>query len=160
MLVEFTCEAIWSWTFVCRECFYYIFNFIFNDWSIRLIFLFLVQFWQAVFLQYPLRFLLFHFLLCFFFSPFLGESGQRFNNFDYPFKEPALGFIDFFLLFFGALFYWFPLCSLWLPSFCWLQVLFVLHFLIILGGRVNCWLEIFFLSEEGLYCYELPKQEA
>ena len=27
-LVEFACEAIWSWTFVCRECFYYIFNFI------------------------------------------------------------------------------------------------------------------------------------
>ena len=32
----------------------------------------------------------------FLFSPLLGESGQRFVNFFYPFKEPALGFIDFF----------------------------------------------------------------
>ena len=28
-----------------------------------------------------------------------GEPGQRFVNFVYPFKEPALGFVDFFLLF-------------------------------------------------------------
>ena len=27
-LLEFTCEAIWSWTFAGRECFYYIFSFI------------------------------------------------------------------------------------------------------------------------------------
>ena len=31
-----------------------------------------------------------------FFSPFLGESSQRFVNFVYLFKEPGLGFIDFF----------------------------------------------------------------
>ena len=29
----------------------------------------------------------------------LGEHGQRFVNLVYPFKEPALGFIDVFLLF-------------------------------------------------------------
>uniref|UniRef100_A0A8D1UL69 unspecific monooxygenase n=1 Tax=Sus scrofa TaxID=9823 RepID=A0A8D1UL69_PIG len=49
---------------------------------------------------YLLRFLLFHFsysLNSFF--PLLGESVQRFVNFFYPFKEPALGFIDFFSIF-------------------------------------------------------------
>ena len=40
-----------------------------------------------------------------FFSPLLGESGQRFVNLVYLFKEPALGFIDFFLLLFETLFY-------------------------------------------------------
>ena len=38
-------------------------------------------------------------------SSLLGESGQRFVNFVYPFKKPALGFIDLFLLFFESLFY-------------------------------------------------------
>ena len=46
-LVEFTCEAFWSWTFICRECFYDIFNFISSDWSVQLIYFFLIQFWQA-----------------------------------------------------------------------------------------------------------------
>ena len=41
-------------------------------------------------------------------SPLLGEPGQRFVNFVYPFKEPALVFTDFFLLFFKSLFYSFP----------------------------------------------------
>ena len=47
-LVGFTCEAIWSWTFVCRECFYDIFNFVCSDQSVKLIYFFLIQFWQAV----------------------------------------------------------------------------------------------------------------
>ena len=47
-LVEFTCETIWSWTFICRECFYDIFNFISSDQSVQLIYFFLIQFWQAV----------------------------------------------------------------------------------------------------------------
>ena len=34
-LLEFTCEAIWSWTFVCRECFYDIFKFISSDQSVQ-----------------------------------------------------------------------------------------------------------------------------
>ena len=72
-----------------------------------------------VFLQYLLRFLLSHFLFVYMssFSPLLGESGQRFVNFVYIFKELALGFIDFFLLFFKSLFYWLPLWSLWFPFF-------------------------------------------
>ena len=40
----------------------------------------------------------FSFLILFisgFFSPLLGESSQRFVNFVYLFKEPALGLIDF-----------------------------------------------------------------
>jgi len=34
-----------------------------------------------------------------FFSPFLGESSQRFVHFVYLFKKPAFGFIDFFYCF-------------------------------------------------------------
>ena len=55
-LVEFTCEAIWSRTFVCRECFYYIFNFISSDWSVPLICFFLIQFWRVVCLQKVVHF--------------------------------------------------------------------------------------------------------
>jgi len=47
-LVEFTCEAIRSWTFICRECFYYVFDFISNDWCAHLIYFFLIQFWQVI----------------------------------------------------------------------------------------------------------------
>ena len=47
-LVEFACEAIWSWTFVCRKCFYYIFNLISSAPSVKMIYFFLVQSWQVV----------------------------------------------------------------------------------------------------------------
>ena len=47
-----------------------------------------------VFLHCLLRFLLFRFLS--YFSLLFSESGQRFVNFVYPFKEPTLDFIDFF----------------------------------------------------------------
>ena len=47
-LVEFACEAIWSWTLVCREYFYDIFNVISSDWSVPLICFFLIQFGWAV----------------------------------------------------------------------------------------------------------------
>ena len=115
------------WTFICRECFYYIFNFISSDRSVQLISfwfsfgrlslescLFLLGYqicwhiifhsillWVFVFSHNPLRFLLFHFLFCLFefFPLFPGESGQRCVNFVYPFKEPALGIIDFFIVF-------------------------------------------------------------
>ena len=60
--------------------------------------------WFFVFLQYQLKFLLFHFLFCLFGFSILGESDKRLVNFLYPFKEPALGFIDFFLLFFNFYF--------------------------------------------------------
>ena len=49
-----------------------------------------------------------------------------------------------FSYFFNSLFYWFPPSSLWFPSFCWSEVLFVL-FLILLGSMLGCWFEIFLL---------------
>ena len=59
-----------------------------------------LMFW---FLWYQLRFILFHILFYLFeFCFLLAEPGQRFVNLAYPFKEPALSFIDFcFLLFFN-----------------------------------------------------------
>ena len=69
-----------------------------------------------VFLQCLWLFLLFHFL--FYLGPLsflLGESDQRFIDSVYPFRKPALGFIDCFLLFFN-LCYLFPLRSLLFPS--------------------------------------------
>ena len=50
-----------------------------------------------------IQFLNFSFVYLGFFSPLLGESGQKLINFVYFFKEQALGFIDFFLLFFRIL---------------------------------------------------------
>ena len=38
-----------------------------------------------------------------------------------------------------------PFWSLWFPFFCWLEILFLLLFLIPLGGRLGCWFEIFLL---------------
>jgi len=158
-LVDFACEAIHSWTFVCSECLFFITFFISSDQSVKLIYFFLIQFWWAVkslescpflldcqicwhimfilfygfsvFLQYLLRFLLFHFLVYLgFFSPLLGESGQRFVNF----KEPALGFIFFsivfyyFIDFFSDLYDFLPSANFW---FC-LFFFFLIH----LGGRL------------------------
>ena len=57
-------------------------------------------------------FLVSYFFLFSSFSPLLGDSGQRFVYFVYPFKEPALGFIYFFPLSFESLFYWFPVLYL------------------------------------------------
>ena len=58
-------------------------------------------------------------------------------------KNQLLVFFIFFYCFFEFLFYCFPLWSLWFPSCCWLWVSFVLLFLILLGGRLSCWFEIF-----------------
>ena len=56
-----------------------------------------IPLWFFVFLQYQLLSLLFHLLLCLFgFSFLLVELGQQFVSLVYPFKEPALGFIEFF----------------------------------------------------------------
>ena len=46
-LVQFSCESIWSWSFLCMECLDDIFNFISIDQSVQLIYFFLIQFWQA-----------------------------------------------------------------------------------------------------------------
>ena len=43
-LVEFTCEAIWSWTFVCREFLNYRFYFTSSDKFVQIICFFLIQF--------------------------------------------------------------------------------------------------------------------
>ena len=48
-LVEFTCEAIWSWAFVCWKIFYYSFDFHAYDGSIKIFYFFLVQFWKLYF---------------------------------------------------------------------------------------------------------------
>ena len=47
-LIEFTCEAIWSWAFVCWEIFNYSFNFITCDLSVHIFYFFLVQSWKVV----------------------------------------------------------------------------------------------------------------
>ena len=66
-------------------------------------------------------FIISYFVFLGFFSPVLGESGQRFGNYVYLFKEPTLGFIDFFFYCFLSL----PglwLASKWLPvegRLCW-----------------------------------------
>ena len=68
--------------------------------------MFTVLWFFFLFLQYPLRFLLFHLFDLNSFSPLLGESGKRFV---YLFKEPALGFIYYFYCFLNLYFYFFYL---------------------------------------------------
>ena len=58
----------------------------------------------------------------------LGEPGQRFISYVYPFKDPAFGFIDFLYCFLNFYFIYF------LPS-ADLKFYFFLLFLIILSGR-------------------------
>ena len=43
-LVEFTCEAIWPWTFVCKEFINYRFCFTSSCWPVQVIYFFLIQF--------------------------------------------------------------------------------------------------------------------
>ena len=66
------------------------------------------SFFFSLFLKYRLLFLLLFCLVgsSLFFSFVHGETGQRFVDFVYPFKEPVLGLIDFFH-FFNSLFYLF-----------------------------------------------------
>ena len=69
----------------------------------------------------------------------LGEPGQRFVNFVYPFKKPALGYIDFFHCFFSFTYllsdhYHFLLSA---------DFRLVLLFLILVGSMLGCLLEIF-----------------
>ena len=47
-VIEFTCEAIWSWTFVCWKIFNQSFNFIICDWSAHVCYFFLVQSWKVI----------------------------------------------------------------------------------------------------------------
>ena len=148
-MLEFTCEAIWLWIFVCRKfiidsisllviglfklCIYSWFTFgglyvsrklsISLHWSDLLaydcslyslkVFLYFCNIsWDfSYFISY---FLYFDFLSC-----LLGEPGQRFVNFVYPFEKTALGFIDFFsTVFFLNLYFIAFLSDLWFLSFC------------------------------------------
>ena len=43
-LVEFSCEAVWSWAFVCWKISDYSFNFCACDESVKIFYFFLVQF--------------------------------------------------------------------------------------------------------------------
>ena len=46
--VEFSCEAVWTWAFVCWKIFDYSFNFHACDGSVMIFYFFLVQFWKVV----------------------------------------------------------------------------------------------------------------
>ena len=79
------------------------------------------------------------------FFSLLGESSQRLANFVYLFKEPALGFIDLFLLFF-----WISILLISslisMISFLMLTFSFVCSTLSNhLGGGLSCWFAIFLL---------------
>ena len=47
-LIELTCEAIWSWAFVCWKIFNHSFNFSACGWSVHIFYFFLIQSWQVV----------------------------------------------------------------------------------------------------------------
>ena len=47
-MVEFSCEAIWSWAFVFWKISDYSFNFRACDGSVKIFYFFLVQFWKVV----------------------------------------------------------------------------------------------------------------
>ena len=47
-LVEFSCEAVWTWAFVCWKISDYRFNFRACDGSIKIFYFFLVQFWALL----------------------------------------------------------------------------------------------------------------
>ena len=84
---------------------------------------------------------LFHFLFYLLgpLSFLLGESGQRFVNFVYPFIEPPLSFTNFFpifyslIYFFSDLYYVLPSADFW-------------SFKILLGGMLGCLFENFLCS--------------
>ena len=118
----------------------------------------IVFLWFFVFLQCQLLFFPFisYFVHLGPLSFLLGEPGQRFIDFVYPFKKLALGFINFFhcfflisLLFISSLIFTVSFLQLTLGFAC-------SSFLILLGGRLGCLFEIFLIFEEDLYCCELP----
>ena len=88
--------------------------------------------WFFIFFHYPLWFLLFHFCVVYlgFFSPLLGESGQSFVNFVYPFKDPLLVLLISYLIFmisFLLVILGF-VCSSFSHSFRWLVMLLTWDF--------------------------------
>ena len=116
--------------FFVGSVFFNIFNFISNDWSVQLFYFFLIQFcwavkslksgpfllgcpicchiivhsillWFYVFLQYLLRFLIFHILFYLSsFSPLVGEVGPEVCQLFLPFQRTSSLFYCFFSTFF------------------------------------------------------------
>ena len=50
-MVEFSCEAVWFWAFVCWNISDYSFNFCACDGSVKIFYFFLVQFGKFIFLR-------------------------------------------------------------------------------------------------------------
>ena len=49
-MVEFSCEAIWSWAFVCWKISDYSLDFLACDGFVKIFYFFLVQFWKVILL--------------------------------------------------------------------------------------------------------------
>ena len=45
---EFSCEAVWTWAFVCWKISDYSFNFCACDGSVKIFYFFLVQLWKVL----------------------------------------------------------------------------------------------------------------
>ena len=114
-------------------CFNYRFYFTCSDQSFQIIFLFLIHFWFVgiyLFIVFCYLFIYFWYIFCmlllplFLFLFYLGlsfllhESGQRFVDFVYPFKEFAVVFLIFFLLFCECLIYFLFYLSFFSSFFC------------------------------------------
>ena len=55
-MVEFSCEATWSWAFVCWKISNYSFDFCACDGCVKIFYFFLVQFWKVILLKaFPLK---------------------------------------------------------------------------------------------------------
>ena len=84
------------------------------------------------------------------FSFLFDEPGQRFADFVYPFKDSALGFIDFSFFFFNLYFIY--------------SLIFIFFLLLVLDCLFFFFLQVDYLrfslfSEQGLYDYELPSKD-
>ena len=113
--------------------------------------------WFFVFLQYLFRFFRFHFWFCLFGFSLSSSSWIWLEAYQFclPFQRTSFWFYWFFSIFFLNLYFISSRLYYFLPS---ADVRFFL-FLILLGGRLVYWFEIFFLFfEEGLYRYELPSK--
>ena len=153
-LVEFACEAIWSWTFVCREFFFFLITYSISflvinlfKWSISSSFSFGGLYvskncpvflgchipWQIIVHSILLWFFVFmKYLLRFFlfisYFVYLGSLSlmnlARGFAILFTFSQNQLLILLIFCSVFLISIFLFPLWSLWFPSFCWLWGLF------------------------------------
>ena len=56
-MIEFACEAIWPWAFVCWKIVYYNFNLHACDWSVHIFCFLSVQVWKVILFQELVPFL-------------------------------------------------------------------------------------------------------